>query len=244
MAEVLPVDKMGLWFSSLLSYFGEKEARILVLGLDNAGKTTILCETPFSRANVSILYDLKVVTWPDLDLCCSQIACKLAKLCQQFQVCCCLAQIMRLPMPLCTWTFESEIHSMSFSMSIQCACPCPCAHGCLSQKHFPCQSKIVFDFCRSPTIPAIGFNVETVTYKNIKFQVWDLGGQTSIRPYWRCYYPNTQAVIYVVDSSDTERIGTSAEEFHAILEEEELKDAKILVFANKQVANNTFGFVC
>ena len=40
-----------------------------------------------------------------------------------------------------------------------------------------------------------------------QFQVWDLGGQTSIRPYWRCYYPNTQAIIYVVDSSDTERIG-------------------------------------
>ena len=82
---------------------------------------------------------------------------------------------------------------------------------------------------------AIGFNVETVTYKNIKFQVWDLGGQTSIRPYWRCYYPNTQAIIYVVDSSDTERISTSAGEFHAILEEEELKDALILVYANKQV---------
>jgi len=82
---------------------------------------------------------------------------------------------------------------------------------------------------------AIGFNVETVTYKNIKFQVWDLGGQTSIRPYWRCYYPNTQASIYVVDSSETERIGTSRDEFHAILEEEELKDALILVFANKQV---------
>ena len=64
--------------------------------------------------------------------------------------------------------------------------------------------------------------------------MWDLGGQTSIRPYWRCYYPNTQAIIYVVDSSDTERIGTSAEEFHAILDEEELKDALILVYANKQ----------
>lgn len=37
---------MGMWFSSLLSYFGEKEARILVLGLDNAGKTTILCAPP------------------------------------------------------------------------------------------------------------------------------------------------------------------------------------------------------
>jgi ADP-ribosylation factor-like protein 1 len=41
----------------------------------------------------------------------------------------------------------------------------------------------------SALLAAIGFNVETVTYKNIKFQVWDLGGQTSIRPYWRCYYP-------------------------------------------------------
>ena len=84
---------------------------------------------------------------------------------------------------------------------------------------------------------AIGFNVETVTYKNIKFQVWDLGGQTGIRPYWRCYYPNTQAIIYVVDSSDTERIGTSAAEFHAILGEDELKEALILVYANKQVCN-------
>lgn len=84
------------------------------------------------------------------------------------------------------------------------------------------------------TIPTIGFNVETVAYKNIKFQVWDLGGQTSIRPYWRCYYPNTQAVIYVVDASDVERIGISRDEFHAILAEEELKDALLLVYANKQ----------
>ena len=85
---------------------------------------------------------------------------------------------------------------------------------------------------------AIGFNVESVTYKNIKFQVWDLGGQTSIRPYWRCYYPNTQAIIYVVDSSDTERVGTSREEFHAILQEEELKDALLLVYANKQASKH------
>ena len=90
---------------------------------------------------------------------------------------------------------------------------------------------------------AIGFNVETVSYKNIKFQVWDLGGQTSIRPYWRCYYPNTQAIIYVVDSTDTDRIGTSREEFHAILEEEELKDSLILVYANKQVRRGGLGRV-
>ena len=104
---------------------------------------------------------------------------------------------------------------------------CPTKHYCSNLSRHLSE-----DLC---VCAAIGFNVETVTYKNIKFQVWDLGGQTSIRPYWRCYYPNTQAIIYVVDSSDTDRIKTSAGEFHAILEEEELKDALILVYANKQV---------
>ncbi|CAE8742738.1 unnamed protein product [Polarella glacialis] len=84
------------------------------------------------------------------------------------------------------------------------------------------------------TIPTIGFNVETVQYKNIKFQVWDLGGQTSIRPYWRCYYPNTNAIIYVVDSADPDRIGDSKEELRLMLEEEELKSVTLLVLANKQ----------
>ncbi|KAJ3007953.1 UNVERIFIED_CONTAM: Arf GTPase arl1 [Siphonaria sp. JEL0065] len=84
------------------------------------------------------------------------------------------------------------------------------------------------------TIPTIGFNVETVSYKNIKFQVWDLGGQTSIRPYWRCYYQNTDAIIYVIDSTDRERLGISKEELRSMLQEEELKSAKLLVLANKQ----------
>ncbi|RKO97086.1 hypothetical protein CXG81DRAFT_14974 [Caulochytrium protostelioides] len=84
------------------------------------------------------------------------------------------------------------------------------------------------------TIPTIGFNVETLTYQNIKFQVWDLGGQTSIRPYWRCYYTNTDAIIYVVDSADHQRLSTSQQELHEMLEEEEIKNAALLVLANKQ----------
>jgi GTPase SAR1 family protein len=97
-------------------------------------------------------------------------------------------------------------------------------------------------YCCAAPSTAIGFNVETVTYKNIKFQVWDLGGQTSIRPYWRCYFPNTQAIIYVVDSSDVERIGITRSEFHNILEEEELKDSLLLVYANKQVGRSYGGW--
>jgi ADP-ribosylation factor-like protein 1 len=84
------------------------------------------------------------------------------------------------------------------------------------------------------TIPTIGFNVETVQYQNIKFQVWDLGGQSSIRPYWRCYFPNTSAIIYVIDSSDSNRLATSRTELLTMLSEDELKGVPLLVFCNKQ----------
>merc|ERR1712088_241037 len=84
------------------------------------------------------------------------------------------------------------------------------------------------------TIPTIGFNVETVEYKNISFTVWDVGGQDKIRPLWRHYYQNTQGLIYVVDSSDAERVSEAQEELHKMLGEDELRDAIVLVFANKQ----------
>jgi len=84
------------------------------------------------------------------------------------------------------------------------------------------------------TIPTIGFNVETVQYKNINFTVWDVGGQDKIRPLWRHYYQNTQGVIYVVDSNDRERVDEAALELQKILREDELRDAVVLVLANKQ----------
>ncbi|KAK5855912.1 hypothetical protein PBY51_007545 [Eleginops maclovinus] len=84
------------------------------------------------------------------------------------------------------------------------------------------------------TIPTIGFNVETVEYKNINFTVWDVGGQDKIRPLWRHYFQNTQAVVFVVDSNDRERLGEAKEELMRMLAEDELADAKLLVFANKQ----------
>ena len=84
------------------------------------------------------------------------------------------------------------------------------------------------------TIPTIGFNVETVEYKNISFTVWDVGGQDKIRPLWRHYYQNTQGVIFVVDSNDRDRVGEARDELHRMLNEDELRDAMLLVFANKQ----------
>ena len=76
--------------------------------------------------------------------------------------------------------------------------------------------------------------METVQYKKIKFQVWDIGGQHQIRKLWRHYYENTDCLIYVVDSSDKERVEQAAEELHSILNDENMRDATLLVFANKQ----------
>ena len=79
-----------------------------------------------------------------------------------------------------------------------------------------------------------GFNVETVEYKNIQFTVWDVGGQDKIRPLWRHYFQNTQGIIFVVDSNDRDRIVEAREELQRMLNEDELRDALLLVFANKQ----------
>jgi len=84
------------------------------------------------------------------------------------------------------------------------------------------------------TIPTIGFNVETVEYKNISFTVWDVGGQDKIRPLWRHYYQGTQGLIFVVDSNDRDRIEDAKDELNKMLNEDEMRDAIVLVFANKQ----------
>ena len=84
------------------------------------------------------------------------------------------------------------------------------------------------------TKPTLGFNVETVSYKNIEFMVWDMGGQDRIRQLWRHYYKNAQALIFVVDSADEERLKEAKAELHKLMQEDELKDSILLVYANKQ----------
>lgn len=64
--------------------------------------------------------------------------------------------------------------------------------------------------------------------------MWDLGGQSQIRPYWRCYYPNTKALVFVIDSSDRNRIDMVKQELFLLLQEEELKNVPVAILANKQ----------
>lgn len=84
------------------------------------------------------------------------------------------------------------------------------------------------------TIPTVGFNVETVQYKNINFDVWDVGGQDKMRPLWKHYYKDARGLVFVVDSNDTERVPDARRELEQMLNQEVLRDMPLLVFANKK----------
>jgi len=82
--------------------------------------------------------------------------------------------------------------------------------------------------------PTQGFNIKSVQSDDFKLNVWDIGGQKHIRPYWKNYYQNTDAIVYIVDSADKRRVDEAGEELTELLAEDNLAKAPLLVFANKQ----------
>ncbi|CAJ0577841.1 unnamed protein product, partial [Mesorhabditis spiculigera] len=82
--------------------------------------------------------------------------------------------------------------------------------------------------------PTFGFNIETVKFKDCNLNLWDVGGQTSFRSYWKNYFEQTDALVWVVDSMDRERLEQCAQELWNLLREERLLGATLLVLANKQ----------
>merc|ERR1712022_88684 len=82
--------------------------------------------------------------------------------------------------------------------------------------------------------PTQGFNIKSLMHEGFELNVWDIGGQKTIRPYWKNYFENTDALIYVVDSSDKRRLEEAAQELGELLEEDKLGSIPVLVYANKQ----------
>lgn len=79
-----------------------------------------------------------------------------------------------------------------------------------------------------------GFNVKTLKHAELSLNVWDVGGQKSIRPYWRNYFDQSDALVYVIDSADRKRLEETGQELSDLLDEEKLAGVPVLVFANKQ----------
>ena len=82
--------------------------------------------------------------------------------------------------------------------------------------------------------PTLGFNIKTLEFRGYKLNVWDVGGQKTIRSYWRNYFEQTDAIVWVVDSADKRRLEVCRDELHQLLDQEKLAGATLLIFANKQ----------
>uniref|UniRef100_A0A7S1F4A0 ADP-ribosylation factor-like protein 3 n=1 Tax=Noctiluca scintillans TaxID=2966 RepID=A0A7S1F4A0_NOCSC len=82
--------------------------------------------------------------------------------------------------------------------------------------------------------PTQGFNIKSLVQEDLKLNVWDIGGQKSIRPYWSNYFESSDALVYVIDSADSRRLEESGAELKELLAEDLLAGIPLLVFANKQ----------
>mmetsp|Transcript_27400 Transcript_27400/g.31265 ORF Transcript_27400/g.31265 Transcript_27400/m.31265 type:complete len:189 (-) Transcript_27400:205-771(-) len=99
------------------------------------------------------------------------------------------------------------------------------------------KTTILKKFCGEPIDkiePTLGFNIKTVEHDGFSLSFWDVGGQKSIRAYWKNYFESTDGLIWVVDSVDRIRLGLCKQELQNLLKEEKLAGASLLVLANKQ----------
>jgi len=99
------------------------------------------------------------------------------------------------------------------------------------------KTTILRKFCGDPIDaiePTLGFNIKTLEHKNYQLNVWDVGGQKTIRAYWRNYFERTDGLIWVVDSADAARLEICKKELCSLLEQEKLAGASLLILANKQ----------
>ena len=86
--------------------------------------------------------------------------------------------------------------------------------------------------------PTKGFNFQKFDYNNITFILWDLGGQKSIRKFWDNYYEKeNDCIIYVIDSSDSDRLEETGKELYNIIQQPELSGIPLVIYANKQDLN-------
>jgi len=81
--------------------------------------------------------------------------------------------------------------------------------------------------------PTLGFDIQTFEHRGFLLNAWDVGGQTSIRSYWRNYFEQTDGIIWVVDAADDARLRQAEAELFALLQAEKLAGASLLVFVNK-----------
>lgn len=97
---------------------------------------------------------------------------------------------------------------------------------------------------RFQTVPTVGFNVEMIDARQkrrkIAVTVWDVGGQKKMRAHWKNFYQDTAGILFVVDSSDRQRLQEAKSELEHVLRSDSLKDLPMVILANKQDVGGAF----
>lgn len=83
-------------------------------------------------------------------------------------------------------------------------------------------------------IPTVGFNMRKITKGNVTIKVWDIGGQPRFRSMWERYCRGVNAIVYMVDAADSEKIEASRNELHNLLDKPQLSGIPVLVLGNKR----------
>jgi len=177
----------------------EREIRILVLGLDNAGKTTIvrrLCDKPIDSIEPTLGFSIQ--------------------------------------------TLEYDLRDDD------CDCDCEDDDGSPSGASTSSSSKSKLQLPMTSTSTSITSTFtspspspsSSTTYQ---LHLWDIGGQSTIRAYWRNYFEKTDGIIWVVDSGDRRRMQLVKTELDTVLEQERLAGASLLVLANKSDLKGALG---
>ena len=106
----------------------------------------------------------------------------------------------------------------------------------LVSKYIPCGNLIwcLFSLFARVFLAVIWLLLFKQTQDGFKLNVWDIGGQREIRPYWKNYYDNTDGMVYVVDSADDMRLEECVNELNSLMAEEQLAKVPVLIYANKQ----------
>ena len=81
-------------------------------------------------------------------------------------------------------------------------------------------------------IPTVGFNMRKVTKGNVTIKVWDIGGQPRFRSMWERYCRGVNAIVYMVDAADHEKIEGARNELHNLLDKPQLQQIPVLVLGN------------
>lgn len=204
---------MGLTLSSVLTrLFGKAQMRILMVGLDAAGKTTILYKLKLGEVVTTIpTIGFNVETVEYKNICFTGMLHVTLGKRKKLKV----ETLSRVGIP-----FRNSAYNQLFESCF------------LSWRQFN-KSLLAFP-------PYFLWYLKKSVWQTLiscfffNSSVWDVGGQDKIRPLWRHYFQNTQGLIFVIDSNDRERIVEAEQELQNMLREDELRDAILLIFANKQ----------